>query len=126
MLLMAFPSSMVYLYMFRYIYAVTLYSTNVKANILSNLYVPFMVPCDCFLFIKRMRKVVLPTYIHRIVRVGRDLWRLAGPVPPLKQEDPERLARDQVQMAFEYLQRGRLRILSGQPVPVLSHLHFSF
>lgn len=26
-------------------------------------------------------------------------------------------------MAFEYLQRGRLSMLSGHPVPVLSHPH---
>ena len=41
---------------------------------------------------------------HRMVEVGRDLWRSSGPNPLLKQGHLEPVAQDHVQMAFEYLQ----------------------
>ena len=42
-----------------------------------------------------------------MVQVGRDLWRLSGLTPLLKQGHLEPVAQDHVQMAFEYLQRWR-------------------
>ncbi|KAK4831098.1 hypothetical protein QYF61_015296, partial [Mycteria americana] len=41
---------------------------------------------------------------HRMVEVGRGLWRSAGPTPLLKQGHLEPVAQDHFQMAFEYLQ----------------------
>ena len=58
---------------------------------------------------------------HRIVEVGRDLWRSSGPTTLLKQGHLEQVVQDCVQTAFEYLQG--LHHLSGQPVPVLSLPH---
>jgi len=60
---------------------------------------------------------------HRIVVFGRDLWTSSGPIPLLKQGHLEPVARDHVQVAFEYLQGWRLHSLSLQPVPVLGHPH---
>ena len=60
---------------------------------------------------------------HRLVEVGRDLWRSSGPTLQLKQGHLEPAAQDSVQTAFEFLQGGRLHNLSGQLVPVLGHLH---
>ena len=60
---------------------------------------------------------------HRLVEVGQDLWTSSGPTPLLRQGHLEPVAQDRVQVAFEYLQGGRLHNLSGQPVPVLSHPH---
>ena len=57
-----------------------------------------------------------------MVGVGRDLWRSSTPAPLLNQDHLEQVAQDHVQAGFEYLQRRRLHNLSGQPVPVLSHL----
>ena len=53
-----------------------------------------------------------------MAETGKDLWRTSGPNLLLKQ-----VAQDRVQMAFEYLQGGRLHNLPGQLVPVLSHPH---
>lgn len=58
-----------------------------------------------------------------MVEVERDLLRLSGPVPPLKQGPTELIAQDHAQMAFEWLQGGRLKKVSGQFMPVLSHSH---
>lgn len=60
---------------------------------------------------------------HRMAELERDLWRSAGPTPLVKQAHLEPVAQDHLQMAFEYLQRWRLRHISGQAVPVLSHPH---
>jgi len=49
---------------------------------------------------------------HRIVEVGRDLWRSPIPTPLLKQSHLEQAAHDHVQMAFEYLQGWRLHSFS--------------
>ena len=60
---------------------------------------------------------------HRMVEVGRDLWRSSCLAPLLKQGHLELVAQDHVQMVFEYLQGGRLHNPSGQPLPALSHPH---
>jgi len=54
-------------------------------------------------------------------RVGRDLCGSPSPTPLLKQGHPEQAAEDLVQAGLEYLQRGRLHNLPGQPVPGLGH-----
>lgn len=59
----------------------------------------------------------------RLVEIGRDLWRVSGPTPLLKQGHTEQDAQDHVQAVSEYLQAWRRYSLSGQPVPLLSHLH---
>lgn len=56
------------------------------------------------------------------VEFGRDLWRSSCPTSLLKQGNQKLVAQGQVQEGFEYLQRGRLHNLHGQPVPGLSHL----
>ena len=61
--------------------------------------------------------------IHRMVEVGRDLWRSSGPTSLLKQGHLKLVAQDHVQMDFEDLQGWRLHNLSGQPVLMLSHSH---
>ena len=45
---------------------------------------------------------------RRLVEVGKDLWRSSGPTPLLEQGHLELVAQDHIQMAFEYLQGGRL------------------
>lgn len=52
---------------------------------------------------------------------GRDLWKLYGQTPLLKPGHFELVSQDHIQMAFEYLQRGSLHNLLGQPVPVLQY-----
>lgn len=64
---------------------------------------------------------VTESQYHRMVEVGRDLWRSSCPALLLKQGHLEPVAQDHVQMAFEYLQGWRLDNFSGQPVPVLGH-----
>lgn len=55
-----------------------------------------------------------------MAEVGRDLWvHLVQPL--LKQRHPEHGNQDHVQVAFEAFQG--YSIASGQPVPVLTHLH---
>jgi len=54
-------------------------------------------------------------------KVGSDLQRWSCPTSLLKQGHLEPVGQDQVQMAFEYLQRGKLCSLPGQPVPVFGH-----
>jgi len=54
-----------------------------------------------------------------MVGVGKDLCGSSSPTPLLKQGRLEQAAQDLVQAGFEYLQRRRIRSLSGQPVPVL-------
>jgi len=51
--------------------------------------------------------------------VGRDLWGSSSPTPLPKQGHLQQAAQDFVQAGLEYLQRGRLHNLPGQPVPVL-------
>ncbi|KAK4810494.1 hypothetical protein QYF61_004274, partial [Mycteria americana] len=58
-----------------------------------------------------------PVVNHRMVEVGRDLWRSSGPTPLCQQGHLEPVAQDHVQTAFEHLQGGRLHNLPGQPVP---------
>jgi len=58
---------------------------------------------------------------HRMVGVGRDLCGSSSPTPLLKQGHLQQAAQDRVQASLEYLQRGRLHSLPGQPVPVLRH-----
>jgi len=53
--------------------------------------------------------------------VGRDLCGSSSPTPLLKQGHLEQAAQDHVQAGLEYLQRRRLRNLTGQPVPGLRH-----
>ncbi|GAB0189385.1 hypothetical protein GRJ2_001403800 [Grus japonensis] len=57
---------------------------------------------------------------HRMVGVGRDVWRSSSPTPLLKQDHLEHVAqRICIQVGFEYLQRRSLHNLSGHPPPVL-------
>ncbi|KAM6343521.1 zinc transporter 7 isoform 3-T7 [Alca torda] len=58
---------------------------------------------------------------HRMVGIGKDLWRSCSPNPLPEQGHLEQAAQERIQRGFEYLQRRRLRNLSGQPVPVLWH-----
>jgi len=60
---------------------------------------------------------------HRMVKVGRDLWKSTGPPLWLKHSHLELLAQNHVQTTFEYLQGGRSHKNSGQPVSVLNHPH---
>lgn len=57
---------------------------------------------------------------HKMVEVGRDLWRLSDPNFLLKQDHLQLVAQDQDHMTFKYLQGWRLHNLLGYPVPVLS------
>ena len=57
---------------------------------------------------------------HRMVRIGRDLWRSSGPTRLPKQSHLQQAAQDYVQADYVYLQR-RFHNLPGQPVPVLRH-----
>jgi len=57
-----------------------------------------------------------------MVEVGRDHCRSSCPTALLRQghlEEP--VTQDHVQIAFEYLQGGRLHNQSGKPMPVFSH-----
>ena len=56
-----------------------------------------------------------------MVGVGRDLCGSSSPTPLPKQGHLQQAAPDLVQAVLEYLQRGRLHNLTGQPVPVLRH-----
>jgi len=58
---------------------------------------------------------------HRMVGVGRGLWRSSSPIPLLKHGHLEQAAEDLVQVGFEYLRRRRPLNPFGQPVPVLRH-----
>jgi len=49
---------------------------------------------------------------HRMVGVGRDLWRSSSPTPLPKQALQDQAAQDLVQADFEYLQRRRIHNLS--------------
>ena len=83
---------------------------------------PSFLPC----FILPLLRCLLSCFEsqnHRMVEVGRDLWRSSGPTPVLKQGHLELVAQAHGQMAFEYLQGWRLHNLPGQPVPVFSHPH---
>ena len=51
--------------------------------------------------------------------VGRDLCGSSSPIPLPKQGHLQQAAQYLVQAGLEYLQRGRLHSLPGQPVPVL-------
>jgi len=57
----------------------------------------------------------------RTVDVGWALCMSPGPTPALKNSHLELVTQDPIQMAFEYLQGGRLHYLPGQPVPELDH-----
>lgn len=58
------------------------------------------------------------------VDVGRDFWRSSCPSLQHKQGHLDFVAKDHIQMAFEYLQCVRLHNVPGQPVPVLSLPHW--
>ena len=57
---------------------------------------------------------------HRIVVVGRNLWRALCPTF-FRAGSLEQVAKESVQAGFDYLQRRRFHNLPEQPVPVLSH-----
>jgi len=50
---------------------------------------------------------------HRVVEIGRGLWRLSGPTALLRQGHLGQVAQDHVQTAFEHLQGWRLHSLPG-------------
>jgi len=52
---------------------------------------------------------------YRIFEVGSDLWRSSCATYLLMQSHLEVVAKDHVQIAFEYLQGWRLHNKSGQP-----------
>ena len=54
---------------------------------------------------------------HRVVGVGRDLCGSSSPTPLPKQGLLQQAAQDVIQVGLEYLQRGRLHNIPGQPVP---------
>jgi len=58
---------------------------------------------------------------HRMVGVGRDLWRSSTLTPLLQQVHLKQAAQDFVQAGYEYFQRRRLHNPSGQPIPLLLH-----
>ena len=53
--------------------------------------------------------------------VGRDLCGSSSPALLPKQGHLEQAAQGSVQAGLEYLQRGKIHSLSGQPVPGLRH-----
>lgn len=57
---------------------------------------------------------------HRIVEVGRDLWRSTTVQPPPKAEAASRLPRSTSRWVLNISKGGDYYNLSGQPVPVLS------
>ena len=77
-------------------------------------------PCNCH---SEMFKICFFTVSqnHRMVGVGRDLCGSSSPALLLKQGHLEQAAQDLVQAGLQYLQRGRIHDLPGQPVPVLRH-----
>jgi len=66
-------------------------------------------------------RAVTESQNHRMFGFGRDLCGSSSPMPLPKQGHPQQAAQDLVQAGVEYLQRGRLYNLPGQPVPVLRH-----
>jgi len=52
-----------------------------------------------------------------VVGVGRDLCGSSSPTPLPKQGLLQQAAQDVIQVGLEYLQRGRLHNIPGQPVP---------
>lgn len=65
------------------------------------------------------------SFDHRVAKAGRDLWRSSSPTPLLKKAHVELVDQD-IQMAFENLQRWRFHNCSGHPVPVHGHPHIFF
>ena len=61
---------------------------------------------------------------HRMLGVGRDLWRPSSSAPLEEHVHLEQAAQKHVQVDFEYLQRRKHHNLSGQPVPGLRHPQF--
>lgn len=57
---------------------------------------------------------------HSLIEIGSELWRSSC---PNLQNSLQSIAKDHVQMVFDYLQGWRPHKLSGEPVPVLSHPH---
>jgi len=66
-------------------------------------------------------KQLTESHNHRMFGVGSDLCGSSSPNPLPKQGHLEQAAQDYVQTVVEYLQRGRVHNLPGQPVPVLHH-----
>jgi len=58
-----------------------------------------------------------------MVEASQDFRRSSGSKPLLKQGHLKPAAQDHVQMASEYLQKGKLHYFPGQPVPALSQPH---
>jgi len=64
-------------------------------------------------FIRHKRTMVkVSSQNYRIIRVGRDFWRLSSPIPS-KADSLHQVAQESVQVGFEYLQRRRLHKLFG-------------
>lgn len=94
-----------------------MYSRNIKANILSNLCILFIMSCDYFYFsillIRKyninifLPKVIVWTYFHKMVEVSRDLW--VHLIQSMLEWGPlEQVAQVYVQVAFEYIQVGEV------------------
>ena len=73
-----------------------------------------------FFFFHSRNKTDNKAWIHRMVEVGKDLWKSPCPQPVPKQEP---IAQHRVQTAVEYLQGWRLHSLPEHPVPMLSRPH---
>jgi len=58
---------------------------------------------------------------HKVVEVGRHLWRSSGPAPLFMQGHLELVVQDHIQLAFRYFQGGGIHNFPEQPMPVLSH-----
>lgn len=69
-------------------------------------------------------KTVLWLQKHRLVEVGRHLLRSSTPTPLLKQDQPQQVAQDCVQMAFVYL-HGSLT-LTNPTVELFSYVQMEF
>ena len=69
-------------------------------------------------------RTVLWLQKHRLVEVGRHLLRSSTSTPLLKQDQPQQVAQDYVQMAFEYLHSSLT--LTSLTVELLSYAQTEF
>jgi len=74
-----------------------------------------------FRYYLRLKETILVLQNHSMFGVGRDLYGSYSPAPLPKQGLLQQAAQDLVQAGLEYLQRGILHNLPGQPVQVLHH-----
>lgn len=58
---------------------------------------------------------------HRIIQVGRDLWKLSDPTSCCKQIILDQIAHGHVWMSFKYLWERRFSASFGQPVSVFDN-----